>query len=428
VARTRDPDERSGVGQSRDQRRGSREVDGEILLASRASGASPPGPEGSAYSRTLPAAPGLRPLCASLQRSRTLTIITVPLLASVSGAQASSPSLTVVASGLENPRGLEFGPGGQLYVAEGGLGGTTTTTPAQCTQVPAPVGPYSGGFTARISRVGVDTGVRETVAAGLPSSVTSPAAGGFISGIADVKFADGALYALIAGAGCSHGLAGTVNSIVKVERGGRVSQVADLSSFLMTHPVANPNPGDFEPDGTWYSMVRNNDTLYPVEPNHGEVDIVSKSGSISRLLDVSATQGHVVPTSITRHGDNFYLGNLGIFDPGAEGKAGVYRISRLTGAIQSFTPGLTAVTGVAWHGGHLYALEAFTGFFAPAPFVASTGTVARLGEDGKWTPIVTGLNFPTAMVFRGDDLYVSDKGFGFGPTDGQIVRVHIDND
>jgi hypothetical protein len=266
------------------------------------------------------------------------------------------------------------------------------------------------------------------VAAGLPSSVTSQAAGGFISGVGDVTFVDGTLYALIAGAGCSHGLDGTVNSIMRIERSGSVSQVANLSSFLMTYPVANPNPGDFEPDGTWYSVVSIDGRLYAVEPNHGEVDIVTKSGSISRLLDVSATQGHVVPTSITRHGDTFYLGNLGTFEPGAEGKAGVYRIDRLTGAIQSFTPGLTAVTGVAWHGGHLYALEAFTGFFAPAPFVASTGTVARLGDDGKWTPIVTGLNFPTAMVFRGDDLYVSDKGFGFGPTDGQIVRVHIEDD
>ncbi len=35
-----------------------------------------------------------------------------------------TPLLTpsVVASGLENPRGIKFGPDGRLYVAEGGLG------------------------------------------------------------------------------------------------------------------------------------------------------------------------------------------------------------------------------------------------------------------------------------------------------------------
>ena len=38
-------------------------------------------------------------------------------------AQASGGGITVVATGLNNPRGLHFGPDGQLYVAEGGLGG-----------------------------------------------------------------------------------------------------------------------------------------------------------------------------------------------------------------------------------------------------------------------------------------------------------------
>ena len=33
--------------------------------------------------------------------------------------------ISVFASGFNNPRGLTFGPDGDLYVAEGGLGGTT---------------------------------------------------------------------------------------------------------------------------------------------------------------------------------------------------------------------------------------------------------------------------------------------------------------
>ena len=354
-----------------------------------------------------------------------LTILAVPILMSVGGARAATASTTLVASGLNNPRGLSFGPGGLLFVAEGGLGGTMTTTPSQCTQVVPPVGPYSGGFTARISSVDVRTGTRKTVAARLPSSTTAPGVGSDISGVADVAFVGGRLNALIAGAGCSHGLAGTVNSILRFERDGSTTQVADLSSFLMAHPVAHPNPPDFEPDGTWFSMVEAAGALYAVEPNHGEVDVVSRNGSIRRLVDVSATQGHVVPTSIAAHGNSFFLGNLGLFAPGSEGKAGVFRIDRHSGTIESFTPGLTAVTGVAFHGGHVFALEAFTGSFAPSPSVAATGTLVRLGEDGTWTPVVTGLNFPTAMVFRGNDLFVSNRGFGFPPGAGQIVRVDL---
>jgi len=55
-----------------------------------------------------------------------------------------------------------------------------------------------------------------TVADKLPSSQTSAAIGGFVSGVADVAFIDGTLYAVIAGAGCSHGLAGTTNGILRV--------------------------------------------------------------------------------------------------------------------------------------------------------------------------------------------------------------------
>src|SRR5262245_27494064 len=94
-----------------------------------------------------------------------------PLVRLVTGALGSSGAhLTVLATGLNNPRGLTFGPDGTLYVAEAGTGGTAyTTTPAQCPQVPAPLGPMSGDYTARISRIAPD-GTRTTVVDHLPSS------------------------------------------------------------------------------------------------------------------------------------------------------------------------------------------------------------------------------------------------------------------
>jgi hypothetical protein len=123
------------------------------------------------------------------------------LLTFVAAQAAPTRPFEVVASGLENPRGLKFGPDGQLYVAEGGLGGTQTTTPQNCQQVPE-VGPYSDGFTARISKVNPHTGARATVVDHLPSSQTTLETGGFVSGVADVAFIDDTLYALEAGAGC----------------------------------------------------------------------------------------------------------------------------------------------------------------------------------------------------------------------------------
>ena len=331
---------------------------------------------------------------------------------------------TVVRTGLQNPRGIKFGPDRRLYVAEGGSGGTHSTV-GRCQQVPAPIGPYRGGFTGRISAVDVTTGARTTIVRNLPSSV----GGGFASSVADVAFLHGTLYALIVGAGCSHGLAGTYNSIDRVSAPGVATPIVNLSRFLMTHPVAHPNADDFEPDGSWYSLEAAGDTLYAVEPNHGEVDAVRPDGAIRRLVDVSATQGHIVPTSLTSFYGQFLFGNLYTFDPGSQGKAGIYLLTRW-GQVLQIASGLTAVTGVAVHHGRIYALESFTGFFAPAPSVANTGTVVRLENDGSWCKIVGGLSFPTAMTFgERNTLYISNKGFGQPTnTSGEIVKVQIPYD
>jgi hypothetical protein len=64
-------------------------------------------------------------------------------------------------------------------------------------------------------------------------------------------------------------------------------------------PFAHASP----PDPLWIEGVYDGADLYAVEPNHGEVDRISpKTGAISRVVDVSASQGHIVPTALSLGG------------------------------------------------------------------------------------------------------------------------------
>ncbi len=331
-------------------------------------------------------------------------------------AAAQTSTMTVVATGLDGPRGLTFGPDGNLYVAEAGTGGTNSTV-GTCPQVPAPAGPYTGGATARISMIHPD-GTRTTVVDQLPSALSALPSGDTV-GVADVVFMRGELYAVLAGGGCSHGNPDTPNAIIKVDRqAGTWQPVADLSQFVMAHPVAVPDLDDFEPDEVFYSMIAVRNKLYVVGPNHGQVIELDAKGKLRQLIDLSATQGHVVPTSVAYHDGTFHLGNLGLF-PIVSGASTVYDISR-KGEVVTSTAGFTTIVGLAYRKNQLYALELSTDPGFPGP---GAGKVVRLEHSGAVTDVVTGLTVPTAMTFGPDgNLYVSNFGAA-PPGAGQIVEI-----
>jgi hypothetical protein len=358
----------------------------------------------------------------------------VATLQTPSHAQLSS-NVTVIASGLEGPRGLKFGPDGYLYVAEAGTGGTTSTV-GQCTQVIPPIGPYVSGNTSRISRID-HSGNRITVASGLPSSQN---AAGDIQGVSDLAFLDGDLYASLAGAGCSHGNASVPNAVIRVDpKTGSWKIVANLSQFLQAHQAMYENPPDFEPDGVFYSLIAHRGRLYTVEPNHGQVFSVDPSGDIREEIDISRAEAHTVPTSIAARDGDFFVGNLGLF-PITPNASKILTLSRecptrvdvpglacdwdwrklnLVGSRAGFA---TVVAVDFAPDGLLYALELSPAAGYPTPGV---GKVVRLNCKGEIEDVATGLSVPTGMTF-GPDGYLYVSNFGAAPPGaGQILRIAV---
>ena len=360
-------------------------------------------------------------------------------LAPLAQAQLPVPASTgtVIASGLNGPRGLTFGPDGTLYIAEAGTGGTNSTV-GSCAQTPAPVGPYKGGTNAAIAELSTG-GALKTLATGLPSSV---AAVGDLEGVSDVAFLDGKLYALIAGGGCSHGNPTLPNGIVEVNlKNGKWKYITDLSVFYLEHPVAFPNAADYEPDGVPYSFVAHNGRLFAVEPNHGQVTATGPGGTTTQIYDFSFHFGHMVPTAIAADNDNLYVGNLGLFPITSNGER-ITTLSKDVGFIDT-TPGFqtapadlnkfrlagsragftTVVSVKVGPDGLLYVLElSDTPNAYPNP---GDGKILRVGQNGTITPVVTGLAVPTGMTFGPDGaLYVSNLGAA-GPGAGQILRIAI---
>jgi hypothetical protein len=277
------------------------------------------------------------------------------------------------------------------------------------------------------------------VATGFPSVTIGPNGVNGTIGVADVIFLQGSLYALIGGGGCSHGNPKNPSGIAKVDlKTGSWHMIADIGAWLKTHPAKYESPDDFEPDGTLYNFIALDGKLVTVEPNHGQVISVTTSGEIKQVIDISASEGHIVPTSIAARDRSLFVGNLNLFpiDPQWSriltiSKADSDDFEDLPPGLQpergarivSSKAGFTTVVAVDFGpDGLLYALELSDAAGFPTP---GFGKVVRVKHSGDIEEVVTGLSVPTGMTFGPDGrLYVSNLGAAPAGA-GQILRFDI---
>lgn len=370
-----------------------------------------------------------------------LSLILIVALASWAAPAAAGSShqdapFEVVASGLNNPRGLAFtSSGDDLLVAEAGMGGD-----GPCFD--GPEGRACLGNSGAIARVDLSSGSVERVVTGLSSLGLVEPPGFNATGPHDVApIGDNQFYVVM-------GLGGTptvranlgegaalFGHLLRVRQGGAPESIADLAAFEVANDVDGAGP-----DSNPYSLAVRSDRLFVVDAGANTLDAVDFDGRVqvsvmlpSRMVPAPpfiqpAPPGgqipmQAVPNSAAVGPDGaIYVGQLTGF-PFPVGGANVYRIGA-NGEAEIYASGFTNIIDIAFdRQGNLYVLEIAKDSLLAATSGPPAGRLVRVAKGSNTQTVLAseGLIAPAGLLVDDDAIYVSN--FGVFPGDGQIVRI-----
>lgn len=359
---------------------------------------------------------------ARLRQTLATASLMVVVAAGAPPLTAQSPML-VIASGLDNPRGLGFGPDGALYVAEAGRGGTSTL----CVPTPEPPFPVIRclGPTGAITRI-TGVGVHRRVVTNLPSVAAPP--GNQAAGPNDVDFGFGSMWITI-------GIGGNPATRAPLEAAGirmgwlaRASMNGDWSYQLdLAGYEAASNPDGMLVDSNPFDLLIQSDRALFVDAGGNALNQIGTDLSISTLavfprkpVPGGTTTMDSVPTSVAAAPDGqLYVGELtGV--PFPAGAAALYRVPPGGGTPVEVATGFSMIIDLAVGPDGIYVLEHdIDGLLAPG----MNGRLTRVRPDGTRTIIASdGLVRPGGVAVGPDGaLYVTTSSHAAGV--GQVVRI-----
>ncbi len=378
-------------------------------------------------------------LTGALAGAGLLAAVGVPAAEAAPGTAPST--VTVLASGLNNPRSVTWSAG-RLYVAEAGKGGLDCPTGLMGPDG----GPTCVGRTGSIAQI--YGGRAHNVVSGLFSMAGQGGIGaegvmGLTATGADdltAVFGEsvaGAFASLPKGSSFTRSDSAAARAqlgrLATVDD-GRLALRADVGDSDYAWSVRHKNlvPDQFPDANPNYVKVVGN-TTYVIDSASNTLDAVTRGGHVRQLAFFpNPPQRDAVPTCVDRGPDGaLYIGALA---PAAAPNTGnIYRYSPHTGRLSIWKTGFNVVDGCGFDSkGNFYAVEFQAHGFNPSPSGNPAGDIIKITPNGTRTVLgAGGLFYPQGFASDpAGNIYVSNWSIFPGtpahpgmPT-GEVVRLH----